>query len=141
MKATDFRGNKFAVTNKDIAEGLERSSSAMAVANNSMDETIALLTSATEITRDADAAGTALKTISMRIRGMDEDTGEASDDLKEMAKSLKGLTGVSIFTDDTQQTYKSTYEILKEISKVYDNLSDKKQAEVLELLAGKGKAT
>lgn len=55
-------GNRFAVTNKDIAEGLERSASSMAVANNSMDQTIALLTAATEVTRDADSAGTALKT-------------------------------------------------------------------------------
>ena len=73
----------------------------------------------------------------MRIRGMNEDTGEADDSLKDLSKSIKGLTGVSIFTDETNQTYKSTYKILQEISKVYGSLSDKSQAEVLELIAGK----
>lgn len=74
---------------------------------------------------------------SMRIRGMDEETGTASDDLKDMSKNIKGLTGISVFTDETNKTYKSTFDILKQISGVYNTLSDKSQAEVLELLAGK----
>lgn len=37
-------------------------------------------------------------------------------------------------------TYKSTYQILKEISDVWDNLSDKKRAEALELMFGKHRA-
>ena len=129
-------GNEFAVTNSDVANILQRSSSAMADANNTMEETIALGTAATEITRNADETGTALKTMSMRIRGMNEDTGEADDSLKDLSKSIKGLTGVSIFTDETNQTYKSTYKILQEVSKVYGSLSDKSQAQVLELIAG-----
>ena len=55
-------GNEFAVTNSDVADILQRSSSAMADANNTMEETIALGTAATEITRNADETGTALKT-------------------------------------------------------------------------------
>lgn len=74
--------------------------------------------------------------MSMRIRGMNEDTGEADDSLKDLSKSIKGITGVSIFTDETNQTYKSTYKILQDISKVYNGLSDKSQAKVLELIAG-----
>ena len=74
--------------------------------------------------------------MSMRIRGMNEDTGEADDSLKDLSKSIKGLTGVSIFTDETNQTYKSTYKILQDVSKVYSGLSDKSQAKVLELIAG-----
>lgn len=55
-------GNEFGVTNSDVADILQRSSSAMADANNTMEETIALGTAATEITRNADETGTALKT-------------------------------------------------------------------------------
>ena len=63
LKVTEFlRGNQFAVTNKDVADILQRSSSAMSDANNTMEETIALGTAATEITRNADETGTALKT-------------------------------------------------------------------------------
>lgn len=55
-------GNTQAVSNDDIVEFLTRSSSAMAEANNTLDETIALGTAATEITRNSAAVGTALKT-------------------------------------------------------------------------------
>ena len=34
-------------------------------------------------------------------------------------------------------TFKDTYTIIKEISEVFDTLTDVKQAEVLEMLAGK----
>jgi len=55
-------GNRFAVTNSDVADVLKRSASAMADANNTMEQTIALGTAAVEITRDSESAGTALKT-------------------------------------------------------------------------------
>ena len=45
---------------------LKNSSSAMAVANNSLDETIALITAGTEIVQDASKVGNGLRTISMR---------------------------------------------------------------------------
>ena len=50
-------GNAFAVSNSDIVEALQRSSSAMAAANNTFDETVALATAAIEITRDASSVG------------------------------------------------------------------------------------
>lgn len=55
-------GNTAATSNLEIVEMLQRSSSAMAEANNSLDETIALETAAVEITRDAASVGTAYKT-------------------------------------------------------------------------------
>jgi TP901 family phage tail tape measure protein len=62
-------GNNFGTSNSEIITGLEKSSASMQAANNSLEQTIALFTSGVEITRDADAMGSALKTISMRIRG------------------------------------------------------------------------
>ena len=41
-----------------------------------------------------------------------------------------------MFTDETKQTYKSTYQLLKEISEIYHDLTDKEQAGLLEALAG-----
>ena len=62
-------GNSQALSNKNIVEFLTRSSAAMKEANNTLDETIALGTAATEVTQDASSVGNALKTISMRVRG------------------------------------------------------------------------
>lgn len=55
-------GNNFALNNLDIVEALRRSSSAMSAANNSFEETVALITAATEITRDPSSVGNGLKT-------------------------------------------------------------------------------
>lgn len=140
-------GNGFAVTNDDIVTGLEKSSSAMVAANNTFDQTVALLTAGTEITQDASMMGNALKTISMRIRGYDEETGELSDGLKTLTGDIADLTktannpqGISLFTNENRDTYKSTYEILREISNIWDELTDKQQADLLDKLFGKTRA-
>lgn len=80
----------------------------------------------------------------MRIRGYDEETQELSADVQVLVGDIANLTktaqhpiGVSIFSDEAKTQYKSTVEILREISKVWDELTDKQQAQVLEALGGK----
>ena len=137
-------GNSQAVTNADIVNFLTRSSSAMKEANNTLEETIALGTAATEITRNAENVGTAMKTISMRIRGYDEETEEFVGNLEILEGEIADLTktaskpgGISLFKDADKTEYKSTYELLRDISEIYDELTDKQQAQLLEKLAGK----
>ena len=137
-------GNTAATSNAEIVNMLSKSSSAMAEANNSLEETIALETAAVEITRDDDSVGNAFKTIAMRIRGYDEETEEYIGDIENLSGKIADLTktestpgGISLFTDDAKTEYKSTYQLLKEISEIYDQLTDKEQAELLEVLAGK----
>lgn len=77
-------------------------------------------------------------------RMYDEETEEYIGDIEELSGTIANLTktastpgGISLFTDDTKTTYKSTYQLLKEISEIYDQLEDKDQAGLLEALAGK----
>ena len=141
-------GNNFAVSNADIVDSLTRSSSAMAAANNTFEQTVALATAATEITRDSSQVGNALKTISMRLRGYDEETETYSDDLKEITGDIANLTkvasnnnqGISLFEADDPNTYRSTYDILKDIADIWNEISDKNQAQLLEKLFGKQRA-
>lgn len=144
MSKINVVGNTQAVDNSDIVDFLTRSSSAMAEANNTLEQTIALGTAATEITRDSDSVGNALKTISMRVRGYDEETEAYTGDVEQLSGAIANLTktaktpgGISLFTDSSKQTFKSTYDLLKEISQIYSQLSDKNQAQLLEVLAGK----
>ena len=140
-------GNTFATTNAEIGEMLTRSSAAMKAANNSLEETIALESAAVQITRNAETTGTAFRTVSMRIRGYNEDSEDGLEELDESLQNISGdiadLTkvngkgGVSIFTDKDRTEYKSTYQILKEISEIWDDLTDKQQADLLEKLGGK----
>jgi TP901 family phage tail tape measure protein len=144
MSKINIIGNTAATSNAEIVNMLSKSSSAMKEANNSLEETIALETAAVEITRDDDSVGQAYKTVSMRIRGYDEETESYTNDVEELSGKIADLTktastpgGISLFTDENKTEFKSTYQLLQEISKVYDQLSDKNQAQLLEVLAGK----
>lgn len=144
MSKINIIGNTAATSNAEIVNMLMKSSSAMKEANNTLEETIALETAAVEITRDDDSVGTAFKTVSMKIRGYDEETEEYIGNVEKLAGEIANLTktastpgGISLFTDDTKTEYKSTYQLLKEISEIYDQLTDKEQAGLLEALAGK----
>ncbi len=144
MSKINIIGNSKALNNSDIVDFLTRSSSALASANNSIEESIAMGEAIVEITRDAAGAGQVMKTTSMRIRGYDEELESYTEDLEnlkgeiaELTKTAKTPGGISLFTDETKETYKSTYKILEEISGIWNDLTDKNQAQLLEVLAGK----
>ena len=60
-------GNKFAITSGGIGEALQRSASSLDAANNSMDESIALITAANTVVQNPDKVGRLLPTIKMAI--------------------------------------------------------------------------
>ena len=62
-------GNNFAISSTGIGEALQRSASALAEAGNSIDESVALITAANSVVQNPEQVGTALKTLSMRLRG------------------------------------------------------------------------
>lgn len=130
-------GNNFAVSNNDLAEILKRSASSMVAANTSLEQTIALGVSANEIVQDSASVGTALKTVSARIRGLDESGHELDETLSNIKGDIYDSTNgkVTIMKDD--DTYKDIYTILHDISEITDELSDKKLADLNELLFGK----
>lgn len=83
--------------------------------------------------------------MSLRIRSTKtelEDLGEdaegAAENVSKLREQMLALTGVDIQLN--KNTYKSTYQILLEMSKVWDKLDDMTQASVLEQLFGKRQA-
>lgn len=112
-------------------------------ANNSYQEAVALIASANRVVQDPNSVGAALRTISLRLRGTStkeleeagEDTAGAITSKSKLRSKIKGYTGIDILTDSG--AYKSTYEILLEISKVWDDLNDMDRAGLLEMIAGK----
>lgn len=135
-------GNNYAISSGGIGEALEHSASSMAAANNTLDETIALITAANTIAQNPDSVGTAFKTISMRIRGAKtelEDAGLETDGMAEstakLREQIKALSGVDIMADEN--TFKSTYDIMDELSQKWQDLTDIQQASITELVAGK----
>lgn len=140
-------GNNFAISSSGIGQALLRSASAMAEAGNTIDESIGLITAANSVVQNPETVGTAMKTLSLRIRGAKvelEDAGEDVDGMassvSELQKKLLALTGgkVNIMLDDN--TFKNTTEILREMSAVWDDMTDVNRASALELLGGKRQA-
>ena len=135
-------GNNYAISSGGIGDALERSASSMAAANNTLDETIALITAANTVVQDPDSVGTAFKTISMRIRGAKtelEEAGLETDGMVESTAKLReeimALSGVDIMEDEN--TFKSTYDIMDELAQKWQDLTDIQQASITELIAGK----
>lgn len=148
MSTINELGNTRALSNSDIVTGLLRSSAAMAAMGNSFRETVALFVSAQEIVQNSSQVGNALRSITLRVRGLDEETEQLSADLVNVTGKAVDLTktasndfkGVSLFTDETQTEYKSIYDYLVEIADIRDELSEKNQQELLETLFGKHRA-
>lgn len=135
-------GNNYAISSGGIGDALERSASSLAAANNTLDESIALITAANTVVQNPESIGTAYKTITMRIRGAKTELEEAGLETDGMVAStaklqaeIKALSGVDIMKD--KNTFKSTYQILDELSAKWEELTDIQQASITELLAGK----
>lgn len=140
-------GNNFAISSSGIGQALLRSASALSEAGNTIDESIGLITAANSVVQNPESVGTAMKTLSLRIRGAKvelEDAGEDVDGMansvSELQKKLLYLTGgkVNIMLDEN--TFKNTTEILREMSTVWDDMTDVNRAAALELLGGKRQA-
>ena len=138
--------NNYAVSSDGIATALQDSASALMAGGNNLEQAVALVASANRVVQDPNSVGSALRTISLRLRGTSveilEEMGEETDNVIEstskLQEKIKALSGVDILTDAGE--YKDTYTILKEIGQVWEEMADIDQAALLELMAGKNRA-
>lgn len=129
---------------RDLMDGMQRSSSALFAAGNSYSEAMSMVAATNSVLQSSETTGTFLKTLSMYLRAAKTEASDAGLEIDGMANSvselrseLKQLTGVDIMKDAAGTQFKSTYQIMKELSEVWDKLSDVSQANVTELIAGK----
>lgn len=126
--------NNFAVTTLDLVEAVEKVSATMNQAGNTFDETLSLFTASNEIINNASRSATAMRTIALRIRGVDE----LGNSLNDLVPSLeKNFNKFNLTLLDTDGSFKSTYDILKDLSTVYKDMSDMDFANISELISGK----
>ncbi len=137
-------GNNYAISSKGVGDALLRSAAAMHAAGNDINETIALAAAANTIVQDADKVGTTLKTVSMYLRAAKteaEDAGESTDGMAGSVSELRGeilaLTGNKVDIQIDENNFKSTYQILQELSEVWNDLTDISKANILEMVGGK----
>lgn len=140
-------GNKFSISSAGLSEGLRVSAAYLATANNTLDESLGLITAANEVIQDPREAGNAVKVLSLRLRntkGKLEEIGESTEGMVESVTRLQtqllNLTNGKVNIMANPDTFKSTYQVMKEIANVWDDLTDVKRANIIELIAGKHRA-
>lgn len=132
-------GNGFPISVSQIAEGMTNASSALAAAGNSFDQSVALLTAANTTVQDAARSSTGLRTIAARLRNVKtelDDLGETMTEAKYQ-ELVSSLTDAKVSLVDQNGELRSTYDILKDLAAVWDDLSSGEQAALATNIAGK----
>jgi TP901 family phage tail tape measure protein len=132
--------NNFAISTDELATGLQKSGSTLALLGNSIDEAAALITSANSTIQDVDSVSTGIRTVALRIMGTEvaqdelKNLGEEIDSYVTMTSSKKrdiikkytatasNKEGVDIL--DENGNYKNVYNILKEIGELYKEIQE-----------------
>lgn len=141
-------GNKYAIDSEDIADGLQNASAVLKAAGNDLNETIALIATTNKIYQNPEESSNMLNVVSMRLRGqvdalkeMGEDADGVSADITKIQRQIYELTGNRVNILEDEDTLKSTYQMLLEIGEVFDSLNDRSQADLLEVMFGKQRAS
>ena len=140
-------GNRFAISSEGIGTALKKSAASLATSGNTIEESIGLITGMNAVVQNPEVVGTALKTLTMYLRAAKaeaEDAGESTDGMANSVSDLQSqiltLTGGKVDIMEDESDFKSTYQIIKEISQVWSDMAEVDQAALLQLIAGKRNA-
>lgn len=156
-------GNNMPIATAGLATALQDSAGALTTANNSIDESIALITAGNAITQDPSKTGKGIRTIALRLTGTEEakaeleEIGEDTENVITTQSKLRstvmeatkvasnGFKGFDILNPNG--SYKSTYEIMLGIADIWQEIKEndekygtKRSNLLLESIAGKNRA-
>lgn len=127
--------NNMATDVPKMGEAMARGASSLSVAGNTLEETLALIATASQNTQlSGETIGNGLKTISLRIAEFKDEDGEVIPKFEEQMKSL-GVT----MRDQNGQIL-STYNILNQVAQKYGEMDKNSQLMTSSLLGGKFQA-
>ena len=115
-------GEDYAANTTVLAEGLQQSATSMGNAGTSLYETLAMLAEGAGITGSMDTSAAFLETLSSRMR--------------ESTEQITNLTGGKISLTDDSGDFRSYYDIMFDISKIYDSLSESQRQSLSDILFG-----
>lgn len=132
-------GNNYAISPGELGEAMNNAASALAANGNSLEEAMGILTAANATLQNVNKSSTAVRTIAARISASTlelESLGEDSSSVIATADLDKKMRGIGVAITDTNGDLRSTYDILNDLSKVWDKLATTERAAVAEMLAG-----
>ena len=131
-------GNNAPISVAELAEGLNNAGSSLAAAGNSFEESVALLTAANTTVQNISKSSTGMRTLTARLRNTKtelDDLGEAMTDA-EYENIVSALTGKGVSLKDANGDFRNTYEIIRDIAAIWDEMSSMDQAALAKTLAG-----
>ena len=134
-----YVGQRFPISAEELGTGFQNAGSALKGAGNDLNQSIALLTAANTQVQDISRASTALRTIAARMTRSEtelEELGESIDDVISTPKLQSFMRAFGVEILDARGELRSTYDVLLDLSKVWDDLSSTNQASIAEKLAG-----
>lgn len=127
--------NNMATDVPKMGEAMSRGASSLSVAGNSLEETLALIATASQNTQlSGETIGNGFKSISLRIAEFKDEDGQIIPKFEEQMKSL----GVTMRDQDGQIL--STYNILNQVAQKYGDMDKNTQLMTSQLLGGKYQA-
>lgn len=130
--------NNFPISVSQIAEGMTNASSALAAAGNTFDQSVALLTAANTTIQNAAKASTGLRTIAARLRNTKTELDDLGEAMTEgtYEELVSALTKYNVALRDSAGEFRSTYDIIADIAKVWDKMSTTEQAGLATAVSG-----
>ena len=122
--------NRFSVSSADLARNLGNMSAIMAINNVTMEQQIGMLTGVTEITRNASSASRGLVMVSSRLTQVLDDSSSTGKKLTKIYADL----GIEL--KDSEGQLRSHYDILGDLAKRWDTLSENEQKYIALTSAG-----
>ena len=109
--------NTQAVSSADLANNLGKASAAMALGNNTYEQSLAMMTAITEINRSGAKSARALVSVQSRLT-------QVLDEQSSTGKALIEIyDGLGIALKDQNGQLRPTFEIFKDLAKVWPNLT------------------
>lgn len=128
IDATNEVANNFAVGTNDLQNALTKAGSAMSVAGNSFEQTIGMVTAGTEIMVGQPAkVGRGLRSIAINISKLAQEN--------ERFEAANGKVDIALQNSNGEM--RSTYDIMNDLGKVWNNLNETEQTTIATTLAGK----
>lgn len=129
--------NNFAVDAVNLTDIMERVSGTVAQTGTSFEELTGLATAAFGTLRNAEMVASGINMITQRMKGMTEAGEENKELVPKIEEALQKYTqGAVSMIDKETGGLRSTYDVLQDLSKVYDTLDDNARAYLNEVIAG-----
>lgn len=130
INAVNEVANNFSVSSADLANNLGNMSAVMAQTGASFEQSLAMLTAITEVTRNATKASRGLVSIGSRLNQVIDKSSSTGKALKEIYEGLN----IALFDNEGQ--LRSSYEIFSDLAAIWDTLDKNTQNYIASQQAG-----